>query len=113
MGLEIIRKVYKKKAEEGERLRLKTIKDTFEAIQRLREEVPFQEAYLFGSVTETYQFGTSSDIDIAFKGLDRDRLFFAVSFLSRYLERDVNVVHIEGIDFKDKILKEGMRWKKE
>lgn len=113
MSLEVIKEIYKKKAEERERLRLKTIKDTFEAIKRLAEVASFQEAYIFGSVTEPYQFGESSDIDIAFKGLDRDRLFFAVSFLSRCLGRDVNIVHIENIHFKEKILKDGMRWKKE
>lgn len=113
MRLEVIKEIYKKKAEEREQLRLKTIKDTFEAIKRLAEVAFFQEAYIFGSVTEPYQFGESSDIDIAFKKLDRDRLFFAVSFLSRWLGRDVNIVHLENIHFKERILKDGMRWKEE
>ncbi len=112
MGLEVIKEIYKKKAEERERLRLKTIKNTFEAVKKVAEIASFQDAYIFGSVTEPYQFGESSDIDIAFRGLERDKLFFVVSFLSRYIKRNVNVVHIEDVYFKNKILKEGMKWKK-
>lgn len=111
MGLEIIKEVYKKKSEERERLRTRVIQDTLKALERLSEEVSFREAYIFGSLVKPYQFGKFSDVDIAFSGLDKDKLFFVTSFLSRYLERDVNVVHIEDIHFKDKILKEGIKWK--
>ncbi len=113
MGLEIIKGIYKKKTEEREKLRKEFLKRVFEALKKLSEDVSFEDAYLFGSVTEENRFSGSSDIDIAFKNLDRDRLFYAVSFLSTCLGRDVNVVHLEDIHFKDKIMKEGIRWKRD
>lgn len=113
MGLEVIKEVYRKKAEERERLRIKVIKDAFKVLEKLKEEVSFKDAYIFGSAAQPHQFTEFSDIDIAFTELEKDKLFFVVSFLSSHLQRDVNVVHIEDIHFKDKILKEGIKWKKD
>ena len=113
MGLEIIKEVYKKKSEDREHLRKKIIADAFKALEKLHDEVSFVEAYIFGSAVKPYQFGEYSDIDFAFKGLDRDKLFYVVAFLSEYLNREVNVVHVEDIHFKDKIIREGIKWRKE
>lgn len=111
MGLEVIKEVYRKKAEERERLRIKVIKDAFKVLEKLKEEVSFKDAYIFGSAAQPHQFTEFSDIDIAFTELEKDKLFFVVSFLSSHLQRDVNVIHIEDIHFKNKILKEGIKWK--
>lgn len=73
----------------------------------------FEEVYIFGSAVKPYQFGEYSDIDFAFKSLDRDKLFYVVAYLSESLNREVNVVHVEDIHFKDKIIREGIKWKKE
>lgn len=112
MGLEIIKEIYKKKSDKQESLRLRTIKDVFKALGKLQKESPFEEAYLFGSLTKPRQFTEHSDVDIALKNLEKDKLFFAVGFLSSSLDRDVNVVHIEDIRFRDKIIREGIKWKK-
>ncbi len=108
----IIKDVYRRNAEERERFRKGFVENVFSALERLSEEVTFEEAYIFGSITKPYQFGESSDVDIAFKGLDSDRLFFTIGFLDRELGRDVNVAPIENIHFREKIIKEGIRWKK-
>lgn len=112
MGLEVIKDIYRRKAEKRERLRKEFLNTVYKALERLSEEVSFEDVYIFGSLTEPYKFGEYSDVDIAFKGLDRDGLFYAVSFLSGHLNREVNGVHMEDIHFKDKILKEGIRWKR-
>jgi predicted nucleotidyltransferase len=111
--MEIIKKVYKEKTEKLEKLRRGFLDKIFIALKKLSEDVYFEEAYIFGSVTERYKFDNQSDIDIAFKGLERDKLFYTVSFLSRELDREVNAVHIEDIHFKDKIMREGIKWKKD
>lgn len=113
MGIEDIKEVYKKKSGEVELLRKKAVKDTLKMLDKFRNEIFFEEVYLFGSVTEPRHFHEYSDIDIAFRGLDRDNLFYAVAYLSRYLEREVNVVHIEDIHFKEKIFRKGMKWKRD
>lgn len=112
MGLEIIKAVYKRKTEEREKLRKALLEKTVHALGKLSEEVRFEDAYIFGSITGQSRFSEYSDIDIAFSGLDRDRLFYAVSFLSRELGRDVNAIHLEDIHFRDKIIREGIKWKR-
>ncbi len=113
MGLEVIKNIYEKKDEKRERIRKSLLGNIFGVLKRLREEVYFREAYIFGSVTRPYQFGESSDVDIAFIGLNKERLFATIGFLSRELGRDVNVVLIENIHFREKILREGIKWKKD
>ena len=113
MELEIIKGVYERKDEERERGRKDFISDVFGVLERLSKEVYFMEAYIFGSVTKPYQFGESSDVDIAFKGLDKESLFVAVSFLNRELGREVNVALLENVHFKEKIIRDGIKWKKD
>jgi len=113
MGLEIIKKIYEKKIEEREKKRVEILKKTFEALKELSKIVSFKEAYIFGSVTKPYQFGEYSDIDIAFKDFDSDKIFYMTAFLSSYLLRDVNVIDIEKVHFKEKILRESIKWKKD
>ncbi|HAP32172.1 MAG TPA: hypothetical protein DCQ14_03855 [Firmicutes bacterium] len=113
MGLEIIREIYKKKADAREKTRINTIGQLCAALEKLAQEVSFAEAYIFGSVIKPYRFGDASDLDIAFKELERDRLYTVISFLSDYLQREVNAVHMEDVHFQEKIVREGMRWKRE
>lgn len=112
MGLEIIKEVYRKKTEDMEKMRTSVLKDVFDALKKLRKEVFFEEAYIFGSLSKPNQFGRFSDIDIAFKRLDEDKLFFTAGFLTRELNRDVNVTPLEKLHFKNKITREAIRWKK-
>ncbi len=112
MDSEILKQAYKKKAEQREKLRKELMEKIPAALDSLSHEAAFKEAYIFGSVTQKNQFSEQSDIDIAFAGLDRDKLFFAVSFMSNKLGRDVNAVHIEDIHFRNKIMGEGIRWKR-
>lgn len=113
LDMEKIKEAYEKKSERREKLRTEVLEKVFEALEDLSDKVVFDEAYIFGSVAAPRRFREDSDVDIAFKGLDKDRLFFAVGFLSNALERDVNIVEIERIRFRDKIERVGLRWKKE
>ncbi len=113
MGREILDKALKKEAEEKELLRKQVMSDTFNILKVLSQDTPFEKAFIFGSLTEPFKFRKNSDVDIAFKGLDKDSLFYVVGFLSSHLERDVNVVHIEDVHFRDKIIRDGIEWKKD
>ena len=77
----------------------------------LKEKGIFSEVYVFGSLTKPYQFNEYSDIDLAFQKLDKDQLFSVVGYLSRNLNREINAVCLEEVHFKEKILKEGIRWR--
>ncbi len=52
-------------------------------------------------------------MDFAFLGLEKDKFFYTVAFLSNYLEREVDVVEMEKVKFREKIKKEGIKWKPE
>lgn len=82
------------------------------ALEQLAMEITFKEAYLFGSVAQPYRFQDGSDIDIGVAGLNPDDLLRAMAFLSRYLEREVDVIPLEGHRLAEKIKREGKRWRK-
>lgn len=96
-----------------ESLRKETLHKIFEALDSLYERVRFDKAFLFGSVTEPYAFYENSDIDIGFLGLRDEDFFFAISFLSERLGRDVDVLQLESADkLSKKVLREVINWTK-
>ena len=100
--------VFRKK-EERENLRLDVLKKLHYIIGKLYLEVPFTEAYIFGSVTKPYEFSENSDADIGFRGLKDEYFFKAMAFISREINRDVDVVQLERSRFAKKIKKEGVK----
>ncbi len=108
-----IKEAYQRKDAEREKLRKKTLEEACNILGKLSEEVQFEAAYIFGSLLEKNRFGEHSDVDIAFLGLGRDELFYVTGYISGKIGRDVNIIHLEDISFKDKILAEGFRWKSE
>lgn len=95
---------------EREELRLHLIAKLYDALDRLSKEVLFKEAYLFGSITRPCKFSRNSDIDIGFEGLADDDFFKAMSFISREIGRDVDVVQMERHRLAEKIRREGLKW---
>jgi len=108
-----IRDAYERKDAEREKLRKETLQEVCNILGKLSEEIQFEAAYIFGSVLEKNRFSEHSDVDIAFLGLDSDALFYVTSYISNKIRRDVNIIHLEDISFKDKILMEGLQWKNE
>ncbi len=97
--------------QERENLRLRLVEEVLSAIDRLSREIPFEEAYLFGSITKPYRYLEGSDVDMGFVGLRDEHFFKAMSFLSREVGVDVDVVQLEGHRLEEKIKREGMKWK--
>lgn len=82
----------KKKAQEE--LRLQMLEKLNHALDALNRELPFREAYLFGSIKEPFRFTEGSDIDVGFIGLRDEHFFKAMSFLSSELQTDVDIVQL-------------------
>jgi predicted nucleotidyltransferase len=95
---------------EREELRLQLIEKLFNTLDKLRQEIPFQGAYLFGSIVKPYRFSKGSDVDIGFTGLNDKYFFKAMSFISREVGIDVDVIQLEGHRLAEKIKKDGIRW---
>lgn len=109
----LVREALEEKKKIREVARKKMVMEVFKALERLSEQVRFDEAFVFGSLTQPYTFGNHSDIDIGFVNLQDDTFFFTIAFLSGQLGRDVDVVQLETAGrIRTKILKEGLRWTK-
>lgn len=101
-----------RKRERRERRRQERLRTAIQALDRLSELVSFQEAYIFGSLARPYRYADGSDVDVAFVGLGNEDFFRAMSFLGHELGTEVDVVQLEGNRLREKITKEGVRWKK-
>ena len=97
------------KREERRRERLT---DVFRALDELSSRISFEEAYIFGSLVKPYRYFDNSDVDIAFVGLKDEDFFQAMAFLSRELGTEVDILQLEGHPLWEKILREGIRWKR-
>lgn len=91
-----------------ERLRLAIIERVKQILKQMYETIPFEKAYLFGTITKPYKFSEESDTDIAFIGLRDEDFFSALAYLSRSLERNVDILQLEKHRLKKKIIKEGI-----
>jgi hypothetical protein len=98
--------------EQREAHRLQMQQAAFDALEALGGRCTFSGAYLFGSIVRPYRFGTHSDVDIAVEGLRDEDYFPAAAFLSQTLGRDVDLVQLESFRFADRVLREGIPWKR-
>jgi len=108
----LLDEVIEKNRKRQEEQRLRVIEKTLMAIDKLSEEIAFQEAYLFGSVTKPFRFSEKSDIDIGFIGLDNRHFFKAMSYISAELGCNVDIVQLEDHRLAAKIKRGGVRWKR-
>lgn len=111
--MKLLKKIYQERLEKREALRKEVLEKVIHALEEFSKEVAFKRAIVFGSVVKPYGFSENSDVDLAFEGLEKDKLFYAIAFFSSFLEREVDVVELEKIKFKEKILKEGLIWKRD
>ena len=105
--------ILEQEKKEREELRLQLLEKLFNTLDKLHCEIPFEEAYLFGSIIKPYKFQKDSDVDIGFIGLKDEHFFKAMSFISSEISRDVDVVQLEGHRLAGKIKKDGIKWIKE
>ena len=82
------------------------------ALNELSFQIPFEEAYIFGSLAKPYSFFEESDVDVAVVGLKSEYFFKAIAFLSRELCAEVDIIQLEGHPLREVIAREGIRWKK-
>jgi len=86
----LLDKALQKKSMERERLRLAIIERVKQILKQMHGTIPFEKAYLFGTITKPYRFSEESDIDIAFIGLRDEDFFPALAYLSRNPGRDLD-----------------------
>ncbi|MDB9389606.1 nucleotidyltransferase family protein [Microcystis aeruginosa] len=73
-------------------------------------EYGINRAYIFGSVTRSYKFHPGSDVDIAVENINPELHFDAISILSSYLGREVDIILLKNCHFAHRIREQGILW---
>jgi len=73
-------------------------------------EYGINRAYIFGSVTRSYKFHPGSDVDIAVENINPALHFEAISILSYYLGREVDIILLKNCHFAHRIREQGILW---
>jgi predicted nucleotidyltransferase len=79
-------------------------------LEEFATEYGITKAYIFGSVTQTGRFHNNSDVDIAIEDIDPEKYCLAISLLSTYLERDVDLIKLDQCHFSRRIRQTGILW---
>ena len=108
----VLERALAEERERREQWRREMLSQVQKALEALSRQISFEEAYIFGSAAKPHRYFEGSDLDIAFVGLRDEDFFKASAFLSRELGIEVDVLQLEGHTLKEKILKEGIRWKR-
>ena len=95
------------------------------ARERLRQEVrdrllqllaaapvELPEAIIFGSILRAGAFGHQSDVDLAIPPVSPRTYVALKSYLERGLNREIDLVDLDGCHFADSIVRDGRRWKR-
>jgi len=110
---DLVERAIKKKKQEQELRRGCLLVAANRALDRLALIISFDQAYIFGSASKPFAFNALSDLDIGFYGLKDQDFFAAMAFLSRETGLDnVDIIQLEEHRLADKILREGIPWKK-
>ncbi len=88
------------------------LKKTQEWLDNYGSEYGIKKAYIFGSVTYPNKFHQNSDVDVAVEEINAEKHFLAISFLSTYLEREVDIIKLNQCHFADRIREKGILWMK-
>lgn len=95
---------------EREKLRLSILEQVHSALTTLEKKYCWEEAYLFGSVSNKGRFRDNSDIDIAIIGLNRLDHYAFTGDISETLSMRVDVVLLEECPFANSIKEKGLKW---
>ncbi len=88
------------------------LKKTQEWLDNNARDYGIKKAYIFGSVTYPNKFHQDSDVDLAVETINPEKHFLAISFLSTYLEREVDIIKLNHCHFGDRIREQGILWMK-
>ncbi len=88
------------------------ITKTQQWLDQFAPQYGIDKAYLFGSVTQPGKFHQNSDIDLAVEQINPDDYCTAISLLSAYLGREVDIIKLDNCHFSHRIRQSGVLWTK-
>ena len=103
-------KILKEKDIQGEQERQTLLAKTQQWLPENSVKYGINRAYIFGSLTRPYKFHPGSDVDIAVENINPELHFDAISILSYYLGREVDIILLKNCHFAHRIREEGILW---
>ncbi|EAZ91796.1 nucleotidyltransferase family protein [Crocosphaera chwakensis] len=88
------------------------LKKTQKWLDKYASDYGIKKAYIFGSVTYPNKFHQDSDVDLAVEEINPEKHFLAISLLSTYLEREVDIIKLNQCHFANRICEKGILWMK-
>lgn len=93
-----------------ERARQDVLQRVWQWLDRYGQDFGIQQAYVFGSVCRPGHFHDRSDVDIAVTSIHPERYFMAISLLSAWLEREVDLIELDRCPFHHRIRESQWVW---
>ena len=109
--IELFKKIEESKKADSEHLRITTLDETKEVLEKVLPDFNVDEVYITGSLLVPYKFSSRSDIDIAVKGLRQEDYFTLISRLEELLLRNIEIIELENCRFAEKIEVTGLKIK--
>lgn len=104
------RKRIKKKIDDREGLRKKTLKEIISRLTSYSKEIPVKSLYIFGSITKENMFNDNSDIDIAIKSITSDITFFKLWLqLEEICAKEIDLLDLDECSFSPLIQEQGIK----
>ncbi|GBF80174.1 nucleotidyltransferase family protein [Aphanothece sacrum] len=83
---------------------------TYQWLNQFASDYGIEKAYIFGSVTRPGKFYQDSDVDLGVERINPTDYFLAISLLSAYLQREVDIIQLNKCHFADRIRQKGILW---
>jgi predicted nucleotidyltransferase len=101
-----------KRDENLENTRKTVLAQTISFLNTIKNDLPVDEIYLFGSILRENMFEERSDIDIAIKGLKNESHFFKIwTQIDIIPNRNVDLLLLEECSFNNLIIKYSLKIK--
>ena len=110
MSTSLLDKLIAQRRDRNEQSRQLTLQKVQTWLTQNHIEFGIQQAYIFGSLCRPGHFHENSDVDIAVGQVKRDRYFEAISLLSAWVERDVDLIELDKCPFQHRIRETGIPW---
>lgn len=110
MTTDLLDQFIQQKRDRQERDRVLTIQKIQQWLNQHGLTYGVREAYIFGSLSRPGHFHDASDVDIAVLQINPELQFQAMSLLSAFLGRDVDLIELAKCPFQHRIRETGIRW---
>ncbi|MEO0533551.1 MAG: nucleotidyltransferase domain-containing protein [Cyanobacteria bacterium P01_A01_bin.123] len=110
MKTDLLDRLIQQRRDRNENARLLVLQKVQQWLNEKGVDYGIIHAWIFGSLTRPGHFHERSDVDIAINSIKPEHYFVAISVLSTWLERDVDLIELAKCPFQQRIHETGIAW---